>query len=261
MKKAVVSILLFLLVLTGWSQKKGKKKPAEKANAPVSASQPHDSTLRILGSEFVVDVDHLDIMINSKSPELFPVISPDGKTLYFSRKSHADNKFGVKDVEDIWYSKMVNGKWDFARNMETHNSMGSDYICQIVPPQKSGGQVSMILGNDYRVGGNKKAHMFMSHSTSGSDKWTKPQKLHIAGLKGFSEKTDCFMTRDRKFLIISWEAPGGLGEKDLWVSAAGTNNSYIKPVNLGRDVNTKGDDRFPIPAAGWAYPFLFFRWL
>lgn len=243
MKKAVVFILLILVAVSAWSQKKTGKGKKNSAPPKPAASNPRDSSLRIFGKEFVVNVERLDITVNSKSPELFPVISPDGKTLYFSRKSYADNKFGLKDMEDIWYSERVDGKWDYAKNMETLNTTGANYICQILSPQ-SKGQLSMILGNDYMLSGRKKAPLFISHSTDGV-KWTKPQKIRITAHKGFSQKTDCFMTRDRKFLIISWEGPEGIGKKDLWVAAAGLNNSFEKPVNLGPNINTKGDDRSP----------------
>ncbi len=46
------------------------------------------------------------------------MLSPDGKTLHFSRANHPENAGGVNDKEDIWYSELGNdGKWSLAKNM------------------------------------------------------------------------------------------------------------------------------------------------
>src|SRR6218665_3789839 len=184
MKKLIVLLLLFSVVLTGWAQKKAsKKKEPEKAgaNAKTKAktktnkaeqeeSAPEVDPDKILGSEIVIWSDRLDVTVNSPSPELLPVLSRDGKTLYFSRKNNLENKFGIKDVEDIWYSTLKDGK---------------------------GGKEAVILGNDYKPEGNKKAPLSMAHS-EGKDRWAKLEHIRIAGIKGFSEKTDCFMKPDRR---------------------------------------------------------------
>ncbi len=42
--------------------------------------------------------------INTEYNEIGPVISPDGKTLYFSRISHPQNSHGPDGSQEIWYS-------------------------------------------------------------------------------------------------------------------------------------------------------------
>ena len=62
--------------------------------------------------------EQLDKNVNSDYSELNPLLSPDGKTLYFSRKNHPENMGGVNDKEDIWYSELgPDGKWALAKNM------------------------------------------------------------------------------------------------------------------------------------------------
>jgi peptidoglycan-associated lipoprotein len=47
-------------------------------------------------------------------------------------------------------------------------------------------------------------------------------------------------------MIFSCTDSVGIGGKDLWmVSRASKNESFGKPVNLGRTINTKGDEMFP----------------
>ena len=55
--------------------------------------------------------ENLGSAVNSEFSELNPVISPDGRTLYFGRKNHPANRYGVKGSEtisgsqDIWFSE------------------------------------------------------------------------------------------------------------------------------------------------------------
>ena len=57
--------------------------------------------------------------VNTPFRELRPLISPNAKTLYFSRRNYPGNIGGVKDDEDIWFSERdsTNGEWQEAKNM------------------------------------------------------------------------------------------------------------------------------------------------
>ena len=62
--------------------------------------------------------ERLSENVNSKYKEYKPLLSPDGKTLYFSRKNHPGNIGGEADSEDIWYSEQdADGNWKLAENM------------------------------------------------------------------------------------------------------------------------------------------------
>jgi len=65
-------------------------------------------------------IEQLDKNVNSDYSEMNPLLSPDGKTLYFSRKNHPENIGGVNDKEDIWYSQLgADGKWQLAKKHGT----------------------------------------------------------------------------------------------------------------------------------------------
>src|ERR1700704_201580 len=75
-------------------------------------------------------VEQLDKNINSDYSELNPLLSPDGKTLYFSRRNHPENVGGVNDKEDIWFSEIgPDGKWEIAKNMgPKFNNEGPNFV-------------------------------------------------------------------------------------------------------------------------------------
>jgi hypothetical protein len=65
-----------------------------------------------------VNTERLTEKINSPYDEVNPVISPDGKRLYFGRRFHPENLGGKTDPEDIWYSDWDDkrGEWSQAKN-------------------------------------------------------------------------------------------------------------------------------------------------
>jgi hypothetical protein len=67
------------------------------SNYPIIADIP---TMQLLASGILIEV--LDNNINTEYKELNPLLSPDGKTLYFSRQNHPQNMGGGEAKEDIW---------------------------------------------------------------------------------------------------------------------------------------------------------------
>ncbi len=52
------------------------------------------------------------------------------------------------------------------------------------------------------------------------------------------------LSKDGKKLFFASDMPGGFGLTDIYVSEK-AGNSWGEPVNLGKDINTPGDDMFP----------------
>jgi len=72
--------------------------------------------------------------------------------------------------------------------------------------------------------------------------WGKPTKLPFNG-DGFSTGHG-FITKDGKRLYFASDREGGVGGSDIWYVNK-TDNAWSEPVNLGKDVNTEGDEMFP----------------
>ena len=66
---------------------------------------------------FDSEKEHMSSNINSPYPEVKPIITPDGETLYFSRQNSPENVKGKKDYQDIYYSHYKNNVWTKAKNI------------------------------------------------------------------------------------------------------------------------------------------------
>jgi hypothetical protein len=113
------------------------------ASIPIIADIP---TPQLLSKGLVIEA--LDKNVNSDYTEYNPLLSPDGKTMYFSRRNHPENIGGVEDKEDIWYSELgSDGKWTLARNMGPQfNNPGPNFVNAVTTTPD--GQTSLVLGKD-----------------------------------------------------------------------------------------------------------------
>lgn len=214
------------------------------SNYPIVAFIP---TPELLASGIVTEV--LDKNVNSDVNELNPILSPDGKTLYFSRSNHPDNSGGKKDKEDIWYSELgADGKWQLAKNAGAPlNNEYPNFVSSISSTTPDGKSVIMLLGNKYDENGDSKlAGVSMSSNVGGN--WTKPVALTIEDDYNFHEKANYFLANNRKTLLMSVQREDTRGDRDLYVSFMRADSSWSRPLNLGAVVNTAGEESAPFLA-------------
>ncbi len=78
----------------------------------------------------------------------------------------------------------------------------------------------------------------------GKDEWKEPVKLNLKHHDSISVGHPC--TIDGKYLIFASDLPGGFGGKDLWYTEYDRkSDSWTAPVNMGQEINTKGNELFP----------------
>jgi outer membrane protein OmpA-like peptidoglycan-associated protein len=194
-------------------------------------------------------VEKLDANVNSNYNDLNPMLSPDGKTLYFSRQNHPDNVGGVNDKEDIWYSELgTDGKWSLAKNMGPEfNNEHPNFVNAISAPTPDGKTVVLLLGNKYMPNGKMLAGVSVSNNMNG--KWSKPRALNIENDYNFNEKANYFMANNRRTLLMSVEREDSRGGRDLYVSFMKNDSVWSTPLNLGSVLNTAGDETAPFIAS------------
>ncbi len=195
-----------------------------------------------------VRVEALDSNVNSEYNELNPLLSPDGKTLYFGRQNHPGNVGGVKDKEDIWYSELDDdGNWTLAKNMGSQFNNKSPNFINAISTTPDGKSVVMILGNKY-VDGKKKMEAGVSISTKVGDQWTKPVGLKITDDYNYSDKANYFLANNRKTLVMSVQREDTRGDRDLYVSFMLPDSTWTKPLHMGNVINTIAEESSPFVA-------------
>ena len=193
-------------------------------------------------------IEQLDENVNSEYSEYNPLLSPDGKTLYFSRKNHPENIGGEKDKEDIWFSELdENGKWMLAKNMGSQFNNSFPNFANTISTTPDGKSVIMVLGNKY-VKDGKKSLAGVSISSNVGGQWTKPVSLNITNDYNYNEKANYFLTNNRKTLLMSVERDDSKGDRDLYVTFMGDDSVWTEPLNLGNAINTAAEESGPFLA-------------
>lgn len=214
------------------------------SNYPIIADIPK---LQLLKSGIVIEA--LDKNVNSDYNELNPLLSPDGKTLYFSRKNHPGNVGGVNDMEDIWYSELDStGHWELAKNMgPKFNNEFPNFVSAIQSVTPDGRSAVMLLGNKYLPNGKMIAGVSVSSNVGGQ--WSEPVGLNITNDYNYNEKANYFLTNNRQTLIMSVERDDSRGDRDLYVSFMQPDSVWTEPLSLGEAVNSAAEESAPFLAA------------
>lgn len=193
-------------------------------------------------------VERLDTNVNSDFSEYNPLLSPDGKTLYFSRKNHPENVGGTSDKEDIWYSELgSDGKWSLAKNMGTQFNNSQPNFVNTVAATPDGKAVVLLLGNKYLDKGKMVAGVSISNNIGGT--WSNPKPIQIENDYNYNEKANYFLANTRKSLLMSVEREDTQGGRDLYVSFEKEDGTWTQPLNLGKTINTVSEESAPFLAS------------
>lgn len=194
-----------------------------------------------------IQVENLGENVNSKYLEANPIISPDGKTLYFFRENHPDNTYGKKDSQDIWFSvyNKESGQWSKAERMPAPlNQAVYNGVFSVTPDG-----TALVIRGAYEEG-----HL-VGHGCSVSNKtnqgWEVPHKFEIDKYEYYDKGnySGAFLNNDGNVLIIylSEEEEGEL--TDLYVSFYRKDGMWSQPQALGSEINTEYDEFAPYLAA------------
>lgn len=176
--------------------------------------------------------------------ETNPVISADGNILYFDRKDNPSNIETPKD--DIWYSiKDKNGKWTEAKNIgRPLNNRDNNFVISSSPDNNT-----LLLGNKYATDGVSSNGGGVSIAKKGQSGWEIPKDVVIEDFINTNNYVGYFLSNDNKNLLMTVERPGGLGQKDIYVSFVKDDGTFSKPKSLGNVVNTFDDEANPFLAS------------
>lgn len=200
------------------------------------------ASINLASMEFNSEPKRLGRNINSVYGEVHPIISPEGKNLYFTRKKHPHNR-GAEDRDDIWTSSLdEDGNWSQSINMGPPlNNSGHNYINSISPDGNM-----ILLGGTYGNHGTKDKLYITINDENG---WTDPVELEIDNYYNRSSYNSFHMGVDGKTIIMSLERDDSYGNKDLYVSFLVSGNHWSEPLHLGSGINTAGDEITPFLAA------------
>lgn len=188
-------------------------------------------------------------IFNSYADEQNPVLSPDGRILYFIRAHHAQNIGQKMDLGDIWYSSLdsITRKWSSPQNMGPllNNQFHNGVI-------GFGLKGEMYLYNIYELDGKAPRSRGVSvvNAIAPPTLWTAPITSTVRYFYNLSDNHSISISKDGKTMLLSLESFKTRGAEDLYVSFwIPQLKAWSEPKNLGDQINTMYQEVTPFLAA------------
>ena len=197
------------------------------------ADQLRGSSVRIGGSVSKKKVPKTNLIRPLGSDDYTAPTANDSRTIGFSGSNNIN---GGSDYSE----EAVSESDRFSHSLNTKYHEGPATFT------KDGSRV-IFTRNNYNNGkyrkstdGINKLKLYTATQTNGY--WSKTEELPFNSDE-FSTGHPA-LSPDDKFLYFSSDRPGGFGGTDIYVSKW-TNGKWAEPVNLGKEINSKGNEMFP----------------
>ena len=179
--------------------------------------------------------------INTDHLEYAPVITPDGKTLYFCGNGRPDNIGN----EDIFVADFAHGTWQQAKSFDQFNTPFGNEAPLAVSPD---GNMLLIY---------KDANIYFTERTRNG--WKDLKKMTVLNF-GNSWSADASFAPDGSAIFFITDRQGNVGRyhphesyfhgsyhgnSDIYVSTRNQDGSWNSPINIGSTINTPYAERSP----------------
>ena len=192
------------------------------------------------GSRYIVKQDK---MFNSRRADYCPMyLDKNQEYIYFTstnEKSTGELRSEITGTKkgDIYFSKKdEKGKWSRPEVVDGGLNTEHDEGAAAFSPDGS----TMYLSRAVRQASPTTVEIYTSSRSEA--KWSAPQKFEITA-DTLSNYSDPFVSPDGNWLYFASDMPGGQGGTDIWRINLKDKHGTLE--NLGPQINTKGNERFP----------------
>lgn len=177
----------------------------------------------VYGQEFSqrYELVNLGKQVNTFYHEAAPVVSPDGKTVYFFVQNHPENTFGKEGSQDIWVTrKDESGEWSAPEHLKSpFNDHRSNQVFNVLPD-----------GSLFVRGGRGRDSKGFSIVSPGGN-W---EEITVKGYEDMERGrfNGATISSDAKHMILYFtEVPKSI-RSDLYVSNQQPDGSWSQPEKL-----------------------------
>ncbi len=178
-------------------------------------------------------------LVNSPYNEKAPVISPDGRALYFTIANHPQNSAGKKDEGDIWVSLWQGGGWSLPVRADAQ--LNNDGYNAVLGFSQDGSRI--YLSGHYSKTGAATTQG-ISVSTKSDFGWLFPENISIPYFLNRAKELNGTINLNETIFIYSAEGFDTKGVEDIYVSLK-KDGRWSEPINLGATINTNFQEWTP----------------
>ncbi len=179
-------------------------------------------------------------LVNSPYDEQSPVITPDGKALYFTVANHPQNIGGKKDLGDIWVSLWIGGSW--TAPIHGGNVINDESYNAVAGFTADGAQL-FLLGH-YAKNGSVTSTQGIAVSKKTDSGWSTPENISIPYFLNRSAILTGMLNAAADIFIFAADSYYTKGVEDIYVSLK-KGSQWTEPINLGATINTSFQELSP----------------
>jgi outer membrane protein OmpA-like peptidoglycan-associated protein/tetratricopeptide (TPR) repeat protein len=185
----------------------------------------------------LADAKRINGKVNSVFHQSTPAFTKDGTQMYFTRSNFLGNKYGVDDTKTnrlrIYRATLVNDKWTNIEDLSFNNESFSNAHPALRPDGKS-----LVFASD-RPGSVGQTDLYEvainTDGTFGEVKTLGPS-INTIGRETFPT-----ISTTGEFYFAS-DGHSGLGGLDVFEAVKNSDNTTYRVVNVGKPINSPGDD-------------------
>jgi len=192
---------------------------------------------------------NMDKHVNTTYTEILPIISPDGKTLYFIRQDHPMNTGGSIGSQNVWVADVSNGVDNATATHLTKIPFNPEEYNMIAGVSPDGN--SMLIKGIFDESGEyiKLGYSMIVRTKNG---WSKPVALDIDSYEemALGNYIGAYWTQDGKHILLSFSEVKNDYSQDLYVTHLQPDGTWSKPASLGTTINSSAtNDTSPFLAS------------
>jgi outer membrane protein OmpA-like peptidoglycan-associated protein len=179
--------------------------------------------------------ENISDKFGSEYTDINPVLSVDGKTLFFSRINHPENRHGGKDSQDIWYLTLrEDGTWSSPERLPDDVNIGR---YNAILAALEDGRSYLILGQFNRTGTARTRNGYSLIEKAPDGNWSVPRPVDVSRYNRMSRGrvSSAYMTSDREVIIHSFSKRHNRSRLSLYYSTRNHDNTYTRPRELKID--------------------------
>ena len=184
-----------------------------------------------------VEITNLGSRINSVYGDYIPLISADGKKLFFTSRRPSEinsskDKYDDEYFEDVYLSTLTDSTWSTPRNLGA--PVNTKFHDAAVGLSVNGRSLILFKGNI------NNGDLFIT--ANNGFQWSKPVSMGDAINSEYHESSACFSPDGNTLYFVS-DRPGGFGGRDIYYSEFDhSTNRWLPAKNIGGVINTQYDE-------------------
>lgn len=185
---------------------------------------------------FTSSPENMGDRINSSYSELAPIISADGKKLFFTRDNHPEN-IGLEKKQDVWFSDLEeDGRFSKSRNLyEPVNNKNNNFAFS------TNSDGTMLLMGRSNKSNELSSLSYFKYENKG---WSELKTFQFIEIGNKTNFVNYSLSQSMNVMFISMERDDSYGGLDLYFSSL-TDSGWSELKNLGPHINTAGDEIAP----------------